>query len=80
MYADHTETEHPKIFHYRRVRLLDNHRRTPFLDESGNRSASRATQARPKQRDTENVPFTYGGPTAGAAGTSRSSRPTSTPR
>ncbi|CAM2815273.1 Type I restriction-modification system methyltransferase subunit [Saccharomonospora xinjiangensis] len=42
----------------------------PLLDESGNPVVDRKGKPKPdtKKRDTENVPFTYGGSTAGAAG------------
>ncbi|MFC9755942.1 N-6 DNA methylase [Streptomyces sp. NPDC056921] len=41
----------------------------PLLDEDGNPVVNRKGEAKPdsKKRDTENVPFTYGGSTAGAA-------------
>ncbi|SOB83243.1 type I restriction-modification system subunit M [Streptomyces sp. 1331.2] len=42
----------------------------PLLDEDGNPVVDRKGNPKPdsKKRDTENVPFTYGGSTAGAAG------------
>jgi type I restriction enzyme M protein len=42
----------------------------PLLDEKGNPVTDRKGKPKPdsKKRDTENVPFTYGGSTAGAAG------------
>ncbi|MEU8159463.1 type I restriction-modification system subunit M [Micromonospora parva] len=42
----------------------------PLLDESGNPVVDRNGKPKPdtKKRDTENVPFTYGGSSAGAAG------------
>jgi len=42
----------------------------PLLDEDGNPVVDRKGNLKPdsKKRDTENVPFTYGGSTAGAAG------------
>ncbi|MFB7867142.1 N-6 DNA methylase [Streptomyces sp. NPDC056069] len=42
----------------------------PLLDEAGNPVVDRKGNPKPdsKKRDTENVPFTYGGSTAGAAG------------
>lgn len=42
----------------------------PMLDENGNPVVDRKGNPKPdsKKRDTENVPFTYGGSTAGAAG------------
>lgn len=43
---------------------------SPLLDENGNPVVDRKgkTKADSKKRDTENIPFTYGGSTAGAAG------------
>ena len=43
----------------------------PLLDEDGNPVVDRKGKHKPdaKKRDTENVPFTYGGSTAGTAGT-----------
>ncbi|MDV7991580.1 class I SAM-dependent DNA methyltransferase [Rhodococcus sp. IEGM 1374] len=42
----------------------------PMLDEGGNPVTDRKGDSKPdaKKRETENVPFTYGGSTAGAAG------------
>ena len=42
----------------------------PLLDMNGNRVVDRKGKSKPdsKKRDTENVPFTYGGSTAGTAG------------
>ncbi|MFD3736804.1 N-6 DNA methylase [Streptomyces sp. NPDC058629] len=42
----------------------------PLLDEDGNPVVDRKGNLKPdsKKRDTENIPFTYGGSTAGAAG------------
>ena len=42
----------------------------PLLDDDGNPVTDRKGDPKPdsKKRDTENVPFTYGGSTAGAAG------------
>ncbi len=42
----------------------------PLLDDDGNAVTDRKGKPKPdsKKRDTENVPFTYGGSTAGAAG------------
>ena len=42
----------------------------PLLDETGKPVVDRKGKPKPdpKKRDTENVPFTYGGSTAGAAG------------
>jgi type I restriction enzyme M protein len=41
----------------------------PLLDEPGNPVVDRKSNPKPdpKKRDTENIPFTYGGSTAGAA-------------
>lgn len=41
----------------------------PLLDEDGNPIVDRKSKPKPdaKKRDTENIPFTYGGSTAGSA-------------
>jgi type I restriction enzyme M protein len=72
LYADFTNADHDysKVlrndeFGYWTVTI-----ERPLLDDDGNPVTDRKSDPKPdtKKRDTENVPFTYGGSTAGTAG------------
>ncbi|TYL50028.1 SAM-dependent DNA methyltransferase [Nocardioides sp. BGMRC 2183] len=72
LYADFddSDSEHSKVlgndeFGYWTITV-----ERPLLDERGDPVADRKGKSKPdtKKRDTENVPFTYGGSTAGAGG------------
>jgi type I restriction enzyme M protein len=72
LYADFTDADpdHSKVlanddFGYWTITV-----ERPLLDEQGNPVVDRNGKPKPdsKKRDTENVPFAYGGSTAGAAG------------
>ncbi|GAA2079225.1 SAM-dependent DNA methyltransferase [Aeromicrobium tamlense] len=70
LYADYSETEHSKIFSTDEFGYWTITVERPLLDEDGLPATDRKGSPRPdsKLRDTENVPFTYGGNTMGADG------------
>jgi type I restriction enzyme M protein len=70
MYADHTETEHSKIFTTDAFGYWTITVERPLIDESGKIIRDRKGNPKPdpKLRDTENVPFTYDGNDRGADG------------
>jgi type I restriction enzyme M protein len=67
LYADHTEGEHSKIFPTDSFGFWTITVERPLLDEAGEIVRDRMGNPKPdaKLRDTENVPFTYGGNSEG---------------
>ena len=70
LYDDYAETEHSKTFTTDTFGYWTITVERPLLDETGKVVTDRKGQPKPdpKLRDTENVPFTYGGSTLGADG------------
>lgn len=70
LYADYSDTEHSKIFSTNEFGYWTITVERPLLDEDGQSVTDRKGAPKPdsKLRDTENVPFTYGGNTLGADG------------
>lgn len=70
MYAKHRRSEHSKIFTTDTFGYWTITVERPLVDESGQAVTDRKGNPKPdaKLRDTENVPFTYGGNTRGVDG------------
>lgn len=72
LYADFTDADndHSKVLRNDEFGFWSVTIERPLLDDAGDPVTDRKGDPKPnaKKRDTENVPFTYGGSTAGAAG------------
>lgn len=82
LYSDHAETEHSKIFPTDTFGYWAITVERPLRDDAGETVRDRKGNPKPdaKLRDTENVPFTYGGNEHGRMPGIPSSRHTSRPR
>ena len=70
LYGEYVEGEHSKIFRTDEFGYWTITVERPLIDDDGNVVTDKKGNPKPdpKLRDTENVPFTYGGNTAGEAG------------